>query len=156
MNQDEIKKTILFFALAVFDEKRAKKLSKKAISLFAGALKLGLKKRTRTEILIEAIHKVVISKEFKLSQNISSATASPNVIWPSDLDPSSWRAMQRAVSGEGLEAIIFREILGFQIAEIASGIGVPEGSVKYRVSHALMKLGELTRIERAYGKEPQI
>ncbi len=64
-----------------------------------------------------------------------------SVTIPSELDLSAWATFLNSAHAEEAEAVLLSQILGFSEAEIAQGLDVSEGTVRYRVGRGLRHLG---------------
>jgi hypothetical protein len=60
---------------------------------------------------------------------------------PSSLDLGIWSSFLTTAHPEECEAVLLSRILKFSDVEIASGIGVSEGTIRYRVGRGLRHLG---------------
>jgi hypothetical protein len=60
---------------------------------------------------------------------------------PEDFELAIWVSFLAAADPIEVEAVLFSRILGFTDPEIARGLGVTEGTVRYRVGRALRHLG---------------
>ena len=66
-------------------------------------------------------------------------------LWKSlklSLDP--WIKYQKTCRPEELLCVLWKEVFDISEREIAEALGVTEGTIRYRVSHGLHALGELT------------
>jgi DNA-directed RNA polymerase specialized sigma24 family protein len=57
------------------------------------------------------------------------------------LDLSVWASFQSTTDPEEVEAVLFSKVLGFTDEEIASGLSVTVGTVRYRIGRGLRRLG---------------
>jgi hypothetical protein len=62
-------------------------------------------------------------------------------IIPENFDLGVWTSFLATAHPEESEAVLLSHILGFTDVEIATGIGVSEGTVRYRVGRGLRHLG---------------
>lgn len=60
---------------------------------------------------------------------------------PTDLDLAVWAAFLSTAHFEECEAVLLSHMIGFSDMEIATGLGVSEGTVRYRVGRGLRHLG---------------
>lgn len=60
---------------------------------------------------------------------------------PVDFDLGIWSSFITSAHPEESEAVLLSRVLGFSDAEIATGIGVSEGTIRYRVGRGLRHLG---------------
>lgn len=62
-------------------------------------------------------------------------------VLPADFDISVWSSFLATGDAGECEAVLFSHILGISDQEIALGLGVTEGTVRYRVGRGLRHLG---------------
>ncbi len=62
-------------------------------------------------------------------------------VLPKDFDLNSWTSFLAAGESTEVEAVLFSKILNFSEEEIADGLGVTTGTVRYRVGRGLRHLG---------------
>ena len=60
---------------------------------------------------------------------------------PGEVDVSLWAAFQTSVDPREVEAVLLSQVLAFTDDEIAEGLGVSKGTVRYRVGRGLRHLG---------------
>jgi DNA-directed RNA polymerase specialized sigma24 family protein len=60
---------------------------------------------------------------------------------PGEVDVSLWAAFQTSVDPAEVEAVLLSQVLAFTDDEIADGLGVSRGTVRYRVGRGLRHLG---------------
>jgi hypothetical protein len=69
------------------------------------------------------------------------AEAGQGFLLPRDFDLVAWTNFLTSGESSEVEAVLFSKILGFDDREIASGLGVTVGTVRYRVGRGLRHLG---------------
>ena len=62
-------------------------------------------------------------------------------ILPGSVDVSLWASFQSSVNPSEVEAVLLSQVLAFTDDEIADGLGVTVGTVRYRVGRGLRHLG---------------
>lgn len=148
MTENEVRAIALFFFYTWMNDQ-------KAIDSGARALNLAKeKKRRRPELsnnvaLVEATHEIFLKEEHEM-RNFRATSAIGHWNLPDGTDLGPWREFHKHAASEELEAMIWSQILGLPDQDIAQALNLPEGTIRYRVGHALRKLGELT------GSRPQI
>jgi len=65
----------------------------------------------------------------------------PGYVRPHDFDLNAWSGFLNAGEASEVEAVLFSKILNFSDDEIAEGLGVTVGTVRYRVGRGLRHLG---------------
>lgn len=58
-----------------------------------------------------------------------------------ELELANWVSFMSAAETEEVEAVLLSRVLGFSDEEISQGLGVTEGTVRYRVGRGLRHLG---------------
>lgn len=59
-----------------------------------------------------------------------------------DLDFAPWQEFQKKSMEDELHILVWSRVLGYEYKDIAEGLGVTEGTVRFRMNRALRKLGE--------------
>jgi DNA-directed RNA polymerase specialized sigma24 family protein len=60
---------------------------------------------------------------------------------PAEVEIASWVTFMNSNESEEVEAVLLSRVLGFSDSEIAQGLGVTEGTVRYRTGRGLRHLG---------------
>ncbi len=82
-----------------------------------------------------------------LKLNRGNPNISTDAGWmiPTDLDLGPWREFQKLATQDELLAVIWSKVLEIQDHDIAQGLGISEGTVRYRLGRALRKLGSMAQ-----------
>lgn len=127
-----------YFFFLCFDER---------LSFSAGLSVLNdLKVRNRLDIehrshWVQALHLMKPKLTRVRPRNWSETPTQQGFILPGDFDLSAWVSYMNAADPDEVEALLFSRILAFSDREIAQGLGVTEGTVRYRVGRGLRHLG---------------
>lgn len=151
MSDIQIKNIFLFYFLVFFNEKNAIKISNRTIGFF--------KKKIRTinhendknlfssevNILFVSITYKMWKKYYKkFSKEQKYTILTKNLVFPSNLSLDLWREFKNNVRKEELLALTWSKVLNINDEEIARGLGISVGTIRYRVARALDKLGFLS------------
>ena len=71
----------------------------------------------------------------------SASPSDRGFVLPGEVDVSLWASFQTSVDPSEVEAVLFSQVLAFTDDEIAEGLGVTVGTVRYRVGRGLRHLG---------------
>lgn len=71
----------------------------------------------------------------------SETPTTPGFLMPSEFDVSAWVSYLNSADSDEVEAILFSRLLAFTDEEIAEGLGVTVGTIRYRVGRGLRRLG---------------
>lgn len=129
----------LYFFLTVPDEKRAH-----AASLLAVDKINRIKSPDKKPAIIEILHGLrgrarrMRPHHWPFKKNEESWVLPENKV-----DIQIWRNFAQKADGNEIEAVLFSRVLGFRDDEIAAGLGVSEGTVRYRVGRGLRVLGAI-------------
>jgi hypothetical protein len=94
---------------------------------------------------------IIVFHTFRFWKKYKKTTAGPirdqvlEAGWqfPKDLDMGPWKQFRKDADEEELVTLIWSHILGFSDEQIARGLGISVGSVRYRAGNGLRKLGAL-------------
>ncbi|MBK9322182.1 MAG: sigma-70 region 4 domain-containing protein [Bdellovibrionaceae bacterium] len=144
MREVKFEPIALFFFFAFMDDRKITEASILACSVFDKKKKESLK--LSDEVLIVMSTFVVWSKNC-LKSNEGNINFSNDGGWiiPTGIDLGPWREFQKLATQEELLVVIWSKILGLQDKHIAKGIGISEGTVRYRLARALRKLGNMVQ-----------
>ena len=65
----------------------------------------------------------------------------PGIEFESEFDLTAWSNFMTTAEPTEVEAVLLSKILGFRDGEIAQGLGITVGTVRYRVGRGLRHLG---------------
>jgi DNA-directed RNA polymerase specialized sigma24 family protein len=71
----------------------------------------------------------------------SDSPVAKGFVVPAEFDLTVWVSFLNAAEADQIEAVLLSRILGFSDIEIAGGLGITVGTVRYRVGHGLRRLG---------------
>lgn len=139
MNENDIRKIALFFYFALLDDKRA-------VEAGAEALNLARDRKKREPALKNSV--AVVAATARIFEKWSAHPTALRLVplhsaWetPEGFDLGPWREFQKHATAEELVTLIWSHILGYPEQDIAEGLALPEGTIRYRLGLALRKLG---------------
>lgn len=138
-NEAQIQSVALFFYLILLDAEESLAL--------ASAVVKKINKESQNSNQLDPSYLIFlmqdqiskVSKRSRKSQNL--AVNQGSWVLPVDCDFGIWQAFVRKSDAEELQCLIWSQVLGFSDHDIAKGLGVSEGTVRYRGGRALLKLG---------------
>lgn len=152
-----VKKVILFFLFALVDEGAAIKASEKVIRRLKKRIKntdqgyISDKKFSFDKVLIEESNALFI----ELTQNIINLYKRPiigsNWLTSTNVDLSPWKQFHKESQLNEIDVLIWSRILHYSDEDIADGLKITVGTVRYRVAKALRRLGHLSDSGYTYG-----
>jgi hypothetical protein len=148
MGEAEAKSIALFFYFAFLDDRRALEASTQAITIFSDKKKRSPKFniQVNSQVLI-VMSTFAVWKKHHLKLNRGHPNISADVGWviPADLDLGPWREFQKLATQDEFLIVIWSKVLEIPSKDIAEGLGISEGTVRYRLGHALRKLGSMAQ-----------
>lgn len=144
MGEAEIRATALFFFFAFLDDRRALEASTQALSICFEKKK---KNPQFNNAVLTVLSTYRVWSKHHLKLHRGKPTMNPEIGWmiPTDLDLGPWREFQKLATQDELLAVIWSKILGISDHDIAQGLGISEGTVRYRLGRALRKLGSMAQ-----------
>jgi hypothetical protein len=140
--QDErARKIALFFLFSLCDERVALQASHKAIAQFKAATDETFKFDGDTIRVLKKIydrHKTLMARE-----SIANAVAPSSWVLSEGVNANHWLRFRKNAADQEVVALVLSRIVGFNEEEVARGLGVSPGTVRYRVGKALRQLGSL-------------
>lgn len=145
MTSAQIKSVSLFFFYSLLDEDLAQKSAKEVIELLRPKLKVKTEKDLTNPGVI-LIHQCMT--EYKrtkqaLVQGKASLNQRTRFLLPPGVNIGAWRQLRKEIPEEEFIALIWSQVVGFDDSQIAQGLGITEGTVRYRVGRGLRHLGQL-------------
>jgi hypothetical protein len=77
------------------------------------------------------------------SLNRASLVQKTKYILPPGVSLGAWRQFHKEAADDELMSVVWSQIVGFEDSVISQGLGVSEGTVRYRVGRGLRQLGQL-------------
>lgn len=145
MTAAQIKSVSLFFFFMLLDEDLAERASKDVLE----ALRSKFKKkseRVASEPEVVLIHQCLFEfKRLKQMQalNRGSLVNKTKFILAPGVNVGAWRQFHRECPEDEILALVLSQVVGFDDRMISQGLGVSEGTVRYRIGRGLRQLGEL-------------
>ncbi len=140
MSDSDVKAIALFFFFTMLDEKRALLASSQAYELCMNKIDKD-EKAPIGELIVKSTYKVWKHNHSKLIRGRPQYSLNSGWDLPPGLDIGVWKDFQKNASEEDLLAIVWSKIINISESEIAMGLGLSAGTIRYRVSHAVRKLG---------------
>ncbi|HEY8272880.1 MAG TPA: sigma-70 region 4 domain-containing protein [Pseudobdellovibrionaceae bacterium] len=144
MGEPEVKSIALFFFFAFLDDRRALEASTQALSIYSD--KKSKNSQFNNEVLIVmSTFSVWTRHHLKLNRGNPNVSTDAGWMIPADLDIGPWREFQKLATQDELLAVIWSKVLEISEKSIAQGLGISEGTVRYRLGRALRKLGSMAQ-----------
>jgi hypothetical protein len=145
VTESQIQSVALFFVLAFLDERLAVRATLKTVT----DLRRLSEKRGAQESLSE---KQIVSqtfsnwKHFKRYQEGTSNPLLGGSMWTvaKGFDIGPWRQFRKESIENEYLVVLWHQVLGLSTEAISEALGVPDGTIRYRMSNGLKKLGTAT------------
>ncbi|KYG69129.1 hypothetical protein AZI87_07880 [Bdellovibrio bacteriovorus] len=144
MTEADVQSIALFFYFALLDDQ-------KAIEASSQALALGRARKQRNPDLKNSVAIVAATKTVWDRYKSRVARGRPNTsvesgwLIPDGTDLGPWREFQKSASEDELLTVIWSKILKLEDDDISEGLGITQGTIRYRLGRALRKLGSMTQ-----------
>lgn len=141
MSDSDVKAIALFFFFTMLDEKRATLASAQAYEL---CFKMREKDESSPigELIVKSTFKVWQMHKSRFIRGRPQYSLNSGWILPDGIDIGVWKDFQKNSTEEDLLALVWAKIIQISESEIAQGLGLSFGTIRYRVSHAIRKLGD--------------
>lgn len=144
MGESETKSIALFFFFAFLDDRRAIEASTQALTL-AAAKKKKNPKIPEPVLLVMCTFTIWKKHHLKITRGHTNLSNDAGWLIPSDFDMGPWREFQKLATQDELLTVIWSKVLSISEADIAQGLGISEGTIRYRLGRALRKLGSMAQ-----------
>ncbi len=142
MAEADAKSIALFFYFALLDDNKAVEAASQALALCRDRYQKNpsLKKN----VAIVASTKVVWDRyKARIFRGRPNTSVESGWLLPQGVDLGPWLEFQKTASEEELLAVIWSKILNIDDGEISEGLGITQGTIRYRLGRALRKLGSM-------------
>lgn len=137
------KSIALFFFFALMDEQRAIEATSKAIQNYRARLAKNPEKKPAVT-LVAATAEVWETEGSRIIRGRQNFSFGNGWTLPTGLDVGPWKEFQKTAQEDEFLALIWSQILQISDDDIAMGLNISIGTLRYRVGKALRKLGALT------------
>nr|BFD65233.1 hypothetical protein HAGR004_02550 [Bdellovibrio sp. HAGR004] len=144
MTEADVQSIALFFYFALLDDQKAVEASSQALVLCRG--RKNRNPELKNSVAIVAATKSVWDKyKVRVSRGRPNTTVESGWLIPESVDLGPWREFQKTASEDELLTVIWSKILKIHDDDISAGLGITEGTIRYRLGRALRKLGSMTQ-----------
>jgi hypothetical protein len=150
-------KVALLFYLALLDESIASRLTTRCVSdirsLFFRQLKSSpqlAESDLLEQIIVKSSAKLLQGRKKSRQEDADARAKAAKWQIPKQVDLGPWRQFQKEGDWNEITAVIWNQILEFKTENIALGLEVTTGTVRYRAGHGLRQLAPLTMTGSLY------
>mgnify|MGYP001286554557 CR=1 FL=1 len=140
MDELAIRDISIFFFFCLLDEDKAHDLSSRALDEY-----FELKRKYPAEkvqvLIVRASHKIWKKFASQLPRGRPHITKQSGWTWPHDINFGPWMEFQKNSILDEFIVSVWAFFLKYSDEEIAEGLEMTAGTVRYRLGHALKKLG---------------
>lgn len=142
MKETDVNKIFLFFYLSLLNVDKAFEATEKVIKKVTRFYWLNFKR-------VYATNSEIVAASNQILQSYQNAVTSYTIVSdlrvkvPNSINLGLWRDFIRSSPSMESTALIWVHILDYKIEEVTQGLRVSEGTLRFRLSHALQKFVEL-------------
>lgn len=142
VTDEQVRRIALFFLFSLMDEKTALHAAGRVIASVKAAYPAGKPQTISNSELIKSCWGQW-PQHRKLARTHANSAPIPSSAWalPERADLGPWMKFHRSAADEEIVAVTLINILGFSENEVAHGLNVSVGTVRYRVGNAIRRLG---------------
>lgn len=141
-NEQLIKEISLFFFFSLLDEEKAFEAAQKTWTVFQDYKKKYSKEKDAV-LIVQATKEVWDHLNPKLQKGRPYLTKSSGWTWPNQLNMGPWMEFQKHSTTDELLSTIWCYIMGYSESDVATGLGLSEGTLRFRLGHSVKKVGAL-------------
>ncbi len=141
----EAKRVSLFFFFATQDELLTYELSVAACDRFQ-KLEKRFKNLNSDQRLVLATQQIILASYKTMQRHQSLQPMGSHWIYPQGVDFSIWKEFQKLASPAEYHFLIWSQILKISDSDLATSLLLTHGTLRYRLSIALQKIGSLSRL----------
>jgi DNA-binding CsgD family transcriptional regulator len=143
MSDSDIRALALFFYFALLDDRKAIELAISAVGVCAEKKKRYPNMKSSVAI-VTATAKIWDEMYLKIQRGLPNTSVESGWVLAPGLDMGPWREFQKNATHDELVCVIWSRILNFSDQDIADGLELTTGTVRYRLARAFRKLGGMT------------
>lgn len=144
MTEADIKSIALFFYFAFLDDQKAIEASTQALAL--SRVRKQKNTHLKNSVLVVAATRTIWEKyKPRISRGRPNTSVESGWLIPESVDLGPWREFQKSASEDELLSVIWAKILKISDDDISEGLGITQGTIRYRLGRALRKLGSMTQ-----------
>ncbi len=143
MAEVDAKSISLFFFFALLDEARAIEATTAAIKNYKQRLSKNPQIRAAVAT-VAATYQIWDKNRNRFARGRHNFNSDSGWQFPENLDLGAWKEFQKTAQEDEFLALIWSQILKISDEDIALGLGISTGTLRYRTGRALRKLGQLT------------
>ena len=147
MNESDVKAIGLFFYFAFLDDRRAIQASTQALRICSEKTKRNTNLKSNVAI-VAATHTIWNKYKLRIIRGRPNTSSESGWLLPAGVDFGPWREFQKNATQDELLTVIWSKILKITDQEISEGLGITQGTIRYRLGRALRKLGSMTQVVR--------
>lgn len=142
---DFSEKIALYFYFSFLDEAKAQAATTKVLKKIHQGRRFNQGDGREGINLIDLVR---LTESFNLKSRraikpMSLAFAVGHIVIPENSNWGPWFEFRKLANDKNFNAVLYSKILGVNENEIAEGLGVPVGTVRYRIGHGLKLLGSI-------------
>lgn len=145
MSESDVKSVALFFYFAFLDDKKAIEASTQALAICRD--KKGSNPNINSDVaIVAATHAIWNKYKLRIVRGRPNSSVESGWLVPGNVDLGPWREFQKNATQDELLTVIWSKILNISEENISVGLGITQGTIRYRLGRALRKLGSMTQV----------
>lgn len=144
MPETDAKSVALFFYFAFLDDKKAIEASIRALAFCRDKKKKNPQLKNSVALVIATKH-VWDNYKARVIRGRPNTSVESGWLVPEAADLGPWREFQKTSSEDELLTVIWSKILKIDDDDLSQGLGITQGTIRYRLGRALRKLGTMTQ-----------
>lgn len=140
MDELAIRDIALFFFFCLLDEEKARDLSFRAVDEYYELKRKNISDKLPT-LVVRATLKIWNKYHSKFEKGRPQITKQMGWSWPHDINFGPWMEYQKNAIPDEFIVCIWSFFLKYSDQDIADGLQLTTGTVRYRLGHSLKKMG---------------
>ena len=143
MTEDDVRSIALFFYFAFLDDKKAIEAASRSLGLCR--VRLEKNPDLKPSVLIVSSTKTIWDKYLRrVARGRPNTSFESGWLIPENMDFGPWQEFQKLATDDELLTTIWSKILKISDDDISEGLGITQGTIRFRLGRALRKLGGMT------------
>ncbi len=140
MKEEHLKKIILFYFFVTLNEGRSKELARKSWQ-WCRKRKAIDPKTDPNKLVLLALHNGWEKLKKESRSGVAHYSLDSGWRLPKGVSLEPWKAFQKNATDEEIFITVISRILSYSLEAIVEGLGLSEGTIRYRLARASRKMG---------------
>lgn len=142
ITDEQVRRIALFYLCTLMDERVALQAAHKTVAYLKAK---GASAQNDGPEVIRALRSFLEQHRKQIQRHKQAPASEPSWIASGDVNMRPWVRFQKEAPETEVEAVVLSKVLGFSVSDIARGLNVSIGTIRYRIGKGVTHLGAAQR-----------